>query len=304
MYAVTPTWFPLDKLRQSIQMIGMITPIRLEREEPQNLRVVSGFRRMQVAREIGLDEIPSIISPKRVSRDLFIEALWENLGCRSFTELEKCIILDKLKSQFALQESVLIKEFLPLLEIRSDRYHLDRCLRIAHLPERLQKLMIEGDLYTDIALGIAAWKVSEQGFFTELVKRYQLGRNRQKELFEVLGDLRVSFGTDVESVWEQIGAKVVDRDSKIAPQIRFAGISRLLKAKRYPTLARYEEKYRELKNSLRLPAGVKLELPPYFEGSRVSFSIDASTAGELRDLVKESNDLLGQEELDQIFALL
>jgi len=303
-YAVTPGWFALEKLRESIQTVGLLIPLRLETDAVRKLRLISGFRRLKAAQGLDIKEIPCIISSPKPPREVFMEALWENLACRSFTEVEKGVALNKLRNQFGSEESELIKEFLPLLELRPDRFHLERYLSIGELPEIIQKAMILEGLSTDIALGISRWRKQEQVLFIELVARYQLGRNRQKGFFEMLRDLRKTLRTTASTVWKQVGAEEIDKDSELSPQDRLAGIHRLLRAQRYPNLTQHEEKYRKLRNSLSLPSGTKLDVPPYFEGSRVSFTIDASSAGELRNLVRKSKDLLDRQELDEIFALL
>ena len=69
----------------------------------------------------------------------FVGVLWENLGFRSYTEVEKAVVLTKLKTQSNLDESQLIRDFLPRLGLRADRYHLEKSLKIARLPESLQR---------------------------------------------------------------------------------------------------------------------------------------------------------------------
>jgi hypothetical protein len=303
-YAVTPAWFTVSRLLRSVQELGLTAPLWLERGEKSNLRIVSGFRRFKVAQELEIEKIPCIISSAEAPGETFIGVLWENLGCRSFTEIEKAIALHKLKRQFGIPESQLIKDFLPVLELRADRYHLERYLTIAQLPDMIQQAMVSGGLYTDTALRLSGWDRNEQGFFIELVSRYQLGRNKQKGLFEVLGDLRDIMKAKSYAVWGESGARAIDEDPQLSPQDRLAGINAVLRGLRYPRLTLHEDRYRELRSALRLPYGVRLNVPPYFEGSQVSITIDAESPREIRDLVGEIKHLLDRKELDQIFELM
>ncbi len=303
-YAVTPAWFASPELKQSVQRVGLITPLWLERRGNSRLRLISGFRRFTVARELEIAEIPCFVTAVESPIETFISALWENIGCRPFTELEKAIALEKLKCQFGLPEAQLIKDFLPAFELHADFFHLERYLKIARLPASLQKAITEAGLHTDLALGLSAWKEEEQTLFIGLVSRYQLGRNKQKELFELLRDLRAIREIETPSIWEESGAREIDEDPQLSPQDRLVRIRAVLRGLRYPRLNLYEKRYRELRRALQLPPGVRLQVPPYFEGSRVSITIDAGSAGELRDLMHLGQHLLDRKELDQIFELL
>jgi hypothetical protein len=303
-YAVTPGWMTVPKLQQSVQAVGLIVPLRLEKDERSKLHIISGFRRFKVAQELEIKEIPCVISPVKVPSETFLKVLWENLGCRSFSEVEKGVALQKLKSTFGFSDCRLIKELLPALELRADRYHLERYLHIARLPEMVQQAMTCGYLHTDTALGLSKWGRNEQCFFIDLVSKYQLGRNKQKALFECLRDLRAIMKTEVHSLWEQCKAKEIDEDPLLSPQDRLARINSVLKGLRYPELTQHEERFQELRGFLGIPSGVKLSVPPYFEGTQVSIRIDAASPQELRDLAGETKRLLDRNELDQIFDLL
>ena len=108
----------------------------------------------------------------------------------------------------------------------------------------------------------------------------------------------------VSRPWEASGAKEIDQDQRLSPQDRIAGIKAALRELRYPRLADYEKRFRMLKNGLKLPPGIRLNVPPYFEGSHVQLTIAADSPGNLRKLVSDGKSLLAEKELDQIFELL
>jgi len=257
-----------------------------------------------VSQELGISEIPCTIAPEADSRETFVSVLWENLGFRSLTEIEKAVALTKLKCQFGFEESQLIKDFLPLLGLRADRHNLEQALRVARLPEHLQRAMTSGRLSTDIALGLSLWSQQDQELFVGLVKRYQLGRNKQKGLFEVLADLKRIQDSEACVIWEESGAKELDEDPQLSPHDRLAGIKTVLRLLRYPRLSQYEGRYRTLRTALRFPPGVRISVPSYFEGSRITMTIEAESSSELRNRLDESRRLLDGPELDQMFKLL
>ena len=303
-YAITPEWFSSASLLASIQAVGLLVPLRLESCRSSKLRVVSGFRRLKIAHELGIDELPCIVLPFQAPVETFRQALWENLGCRALSDLEKAAALYKLKLTFGLSESELIGQFLPILGLTADRHHLKRYLDIAQLPRIVQQAMTSGTLLTDVALGLSKWRTSEQGFFIRIVSTYQMGRNKQNELFELLDELRSLKGCDVVSLWELSGANEFHENQQLSPQDRMMGIKSELRCLRYPRLSDHEKRFQSLTRSLKLPSGVKLDVPRYFEGSQIDIRMCADSPAKLREMVRLSGESLERKELDQIFGLL
>ena len=128
--AISPVWFPLGHLVSAVKQVGIVSPLHLQRTEAGRLRIVMGFRRFRAAQVVGLGEVPCLLREDE-SQQLFLEGILDNAATRSLHELEKAWILLKLRRQFVLDESVLIQDYLPLLELRPDRFHLRHYLALA-----------------------------------------------------------------------------------------------------------------------------------------------------------------------------
>src|SRR4030043_1393449 len=86
-----------ERLRSSVKAAGFIQPVLL-REKPHGYQIVSGFRRISVARELGYDEIEARIFGEKEMEDLkvFLISIQENLTTRGLNAIEKAIALEKL----------------------------------------------------------------------------------------------------------------------------------------------------------------------------------------------------------------
>src|SRR4030067_786230 len=104
----------LERLRHSIQEVGLIHPVFL-RETSTQYQIVSGFRRIFAFQELGYHEIDSRRFGEGELEDLslFTVSLHENLTTRGFNSVEKAIVLEKLFDYFKIDPPVVIKEFLP-----------------------------------------------------------------------------------------------------------------------------------------------------------------------------------------------
>ena len=310
-FAISPVWFPLGHLVSAVQQVGIVSPLHLQRTEAGRLRIVMGFRRFRAAQVIGLSEVPCLLRQVG-SQQLFLEGVLDNVGSRSLHDLEKAWILLKLQSQFALDESALIQDYLPLLELRPDRFHLRHYLALARLPDLIQRAAYE-HLDGEVAVKVARWRQDEQELFLAISSAHRLGRNKQKLLFGLLDDLRIqeplSAGETLEIsplqvLWQSAGLEEIAKDEQIAPPERFKRIVQRLRELRYPTLSQHEGRYRQLKKGLKLSPEIQLHVPPFFEGERVSVSFSTRTPGEFLSLAERLREVGRSQELKEIFKLL
>ncbi len=310
-FAISPVWFPLGHLVSAVKQVGIVSPLHLQRTEAGRLRIVMGFRRFRAAQVVGLGEVPCLLREDE-SQQLFLEGILDNAATRSLHELEKAWILLKLRRQFVLDESVLIQDYLPLLELRPDRFHLRHYLALAGLPDPIQRAVYEY-LDGEVAVKVARWQLDEQELFLAVSSGHRLGRNKQKLLFGLLDDLRMQEPSSIgdtpgigplQVFWQREGLEKIARDEQMAPPERFERIVRRLRELRYPTLSQHEERYSQLKKGLKLPPEIQLQLPPFFEGERISVSFSSRTPGEFLSLAEKLHEVGRGKELQEIFKLL
>ena len=270
-----------------------------------------GFRRLRAARKSGLTSVPGLVREGE-PLELYREAVLDNVGSRPLHQLEKSWILLKLQSSFGLNEATLIQDYLPLLELRPDRFQLRHHLALARLPETIQRAVYDY-LDGELAVRIGRWHKEEQELFLAIASSHRLGRNKQKLLFGLLDDLRALerlSATGPESnkqllhLWESSGLARLAEDAGVSPSERFERILRRLRELRFPALSRHEERYRELKKALRVPPEVQLNPPAFFEGERLAVSFSCRTVDEFLSLVRRLSEAGKQDELRQIFELL
>ena len=303
-FAISPPWWPIDPLIESVRLGGILSPLHIQAIGRNQKRIITGFRRYEAARRIGLQVVPCIISVEEDSpTTLFLQALLDNLAVRSFHPLEKAIALVKLFSQFNVAPEKVVEEFLPLLGIRGDRFHLDHYLRLGALPERLQRSLADS-LEPEVALKLARWKEEEQNLFLTLIRKYQLGKNRQLEVFILLDELRAKQGKNSMSIWEQSQASQIDEDEHLPQAERWMKITGHLRRLRFPLLSQHERQYDTLRAALKIPPQIQFQMPPFFEGDRIRVGMTFSRREELHTLADKLKEIAEKKELEEILKLL
>ena len=314
LFAVSRPWLASKQLEASVGKLGILSPVHVQHNTRGGFRTIIGFHRVEVARSLGLKEIPCVVTEEENAFTLFQQALSENLSTRPLHLLEKAQAVLKLHTRFHVSMETLLSEFAPMLNIKADRLHLQRCLDLARLPDALQRVVLD-PLEPEIALRLRSWRTSEQVFFVSLVGTYQLGKNKQLRLFNLLDELcavertatEAAAGgnqTLLECVWKKSGAQAVARDPALSPPQQFEKILEKLQHFRFPHLADYEAQYAQLKSALRLPPQVQFHAPPYFEGNRLKVAFSFSESQELAKIAEKLKETATRNELSQILEML
>ena len=304
--AITPRWFPMDRLAASVRSAGVVAPLHLQPAAAGRLRIAMGFRRYRAAREAGLRAVPALIRSRASDWQLFQWALAEKAS-GPLHDLERARALVKLRELFQIREEALIDRYLPLLNTPPSRYRLRFFLRLGRLDEPLQRA-VHRALDPETAFRLAAWTAAERQLFLGLLERYEPGRNRQRELFDLLDDLRSAERPRgpgaLDRVWEASGAREADADARTVRPQRLRRILECLHRLRRPHLSRHQDRYRRLKGELRVPPQIRFQVPPYFEGDQLSVSFSCRNPSEFRHLVGRLEEMAGRPELGRIFELL
>jgi ParB/RepB/Spo0J family partition protein len=312
LFAISLPWFSLEPLMRSVRENGILSPLHVQPAGAGRFRIIIGFRRFEVARKLGFQEIPCIVREEESKFTLFVQALEDNLVTRPLHLLEKAHLLLKLRDEFGLSDQVLMDDFMSLLEIRTDRFHLQQYLSLARLPEPLQRAVLD-PLEPEIALKLSSWKSEEQEFFQTLASKFRLGKNKQKQLFTLLDELRNSpavtpsgSGTRVSApiLWQQTGAAQIAEDERLSLSDRFAKAFEALYRERFPRLSSHEQEYEKLKSALKLPPRIQFHAPRYFEGEKIDVAFAFRSSDELFETAKKLEEIAQSDEVRRILELL
>ncbi|HSR52187.1 MAG TPA: ParB N-terminal domain-containing protein [Acidobacteriota bacterium] len=277
--ALSQPWQADEDLLESVRRFGILVPLEVCRQPDGCCQVVHGFRRLEAARQAGLEKLPVRLL-EGPEEDLFLAALEANRTGRSLTDLEAAAALGILRDRFGYEEKRLIEEVLPLLGRRADRRTLHLLLQVWRLDEELKKGIHQG-LEAELAVRLAKRPSQLREWFLPRVERYRLGRNKQKEFFELLDDLWAASGQEsLETFWEESGLASVEARGRTGPD-RFAALLARLRRLRYPALHRHRSRFNDLRRRLQLPSAVTLREPPHFEGGSFQIFLTVSRPDEL-----------------------
>ena len=306
-FATAPGWIVNEALRRSIERIGLTTPLLLQRHSGSRLRIVCGFQRQRLAASVGLKTVPALVTEEENRRKLFDLALFENLGTRELSELEKALAVTKLVVELGISEEELISSYLPALGVRPDRFHYKRCTAIARLPLEIQRNL--SMLRVEIALKLARWTTQEQQLFLDLTRDYRPSRSYQKRLFGLLDDLRARGIQQEEaapllSIWNATGCSSLHEEGRAGDAVTFREILERLHQSRYPEFEKMVSRYEASLRALSFPRGVRVSPPPFFEGNSLAFEFSVQSPDQLATVAKSLGKAARRPEMADLFDLL
>lgn len=282
-----------DKLVLSIRMIGLLHPPLVMKQDGRWV-LVSGWKRVQACRALGLAPIDVLDTGEKDPLRNFLLCFLENLATREVGLVEKAEILARLVS-FGEKREALIKDHMPLLDLARNEDILRAYLEISVFSSEIKKGLQEMGTPFPVARQLTLFSAEERAaIFPHLLP---LGQNKQKEVLENLWE---ATRRDRVSVMDVLGSEpvreVTDAGSLSSLQ-RSEGLRRVLRRLRFPAVSRREEDFEKTIRGLDLPREVGLTPPAFFEKNEVRISFPVRSPEALWSIL----DRLGRLSRDERF---
>lgn len=318
-FDIRPTWRECGELRESIRRFGILTPLEIAEETGDRYRLVHGFQRLRAAGRAEIPSVPVVVLDEPDARRVFLRKLEQSLFEGPLNELDKAMVLHRLRDSWDVTEDELLSSFLPRLGLRNDRRTLESHLALAHFPEPLQRA-VENGLELPLALKLARRSADFRDLVIDAVQRFRLGRNKQRELFDLLDTCGTCGGQDTAE-GDRITGQGQGRLSAASKQEALPGYRRLwqevagdgrnwgvilerLRARRYPLLAQRQRDFSGRCRDLRLPEGGHVSAPPHFEGDSLEIRLRLRSADEAAAAAAALAQACADERMARLFELL
>jgi ParB family chromosome partitioning protein len=157
----------LEELSNSIKEHGIIQPITVRKMGRDHFQIISGERRFQAAKIVGISEIPAFI---RIADDkkMLEMAIVENIQRKDLNAIEIGLSYQRLIDECQLTHSELSQK------VSKDRSTVSNFLRLLKLPQEIQKAVRIGDLSMGHARAILSL-----GNDAEMINAFKKIKNEQ-----------------------------------------------------------------------------------------------------------------------------
>ncbi len=293
--------FDLSPLIASIRKVGLINPPIVRENIDGPMDIVAGYRRIEILKSMGLPDIPCRILPAATSRlECVLLNLYDNLTIRTFNDVEKSMVLNRLK-RFVSQED-LLERYMPLLNLRPRLSLLTYYLTLEDLETCVKKAIAQKSLSPQTVRALQDRHHDARIVMTEWISILMLNFNQQKQFIEYTEDICIRDGIVVTELFKAPPIVKILQEQDMNPPQKAKLVLEYLRNRRFPRLSRAEKLFQSRVSSIKLPKGVSIRHPPQFEGSDYHLEIAFKDGGNLMKKMNElvaSRDLAGMDDPDR-----
>jgi ParB family chromosome partitioning protein len=176
----------LYELAESIKSQGVMQPVLVRPVGPDRYEIIAGERRVRAAKLAGLDEVPVLVRPVP-DEAAAVMALIENIQREDLNPLEAAQGLKRLVDEFSLTHEQAAQA------IGRSRSAASNLLRLLHLTQPVQQMLLAGDLEMGHARALLALDAAQQILSANEISAKKLSvREAEKLVARALGGTRAT----------------------------------------------------------------------------------------------------------------
>ncbi|MCG8616227.1 MAG: ParB/RepB/Spo0J family partition protein [Desulfobacterales bacterium] len=301
-YRITGAGDDSSALAASMAASGLLIPILVTRKvSAEAYTVVSGFKRLEVARTLGWETIPCRVADENCPEsDLAKMAVAENAFQRQLTPGELVRGAGLLSKFMDANELADISRAVFNTGLNS-RY-IKSLLSIFGLPTPAVQLLDSGQLSIKAAKLMTSFDGEAAGALLNVFSVLNLSASKQTEIITWTREIAAIEGTTVSDLLqtEDIRELLPTEDNQKDRAAAGNNLRALLFNKRYPHLDAARKAAADSLRSLKLPKGIRMTLPENFESTVYSATFSFSSVREFAEKTETLQQLSAQDGLKHL----
>ena len=289
--------FNLDVLCESIRKVGLLNPPLVARNEKGSFDIVAGYRRILALKFQGepkvlCKEVTSVL-PSPLER--FLVNFYENVATRKFNDIEKAMILERLRGY--VQKEEILASFMPLLSLPSHEGTLEFYLKLVNLEESVQNAITQEEMSMKAAKVLLELDRGSQQVLFRWIGVLKFNFNQQMKFVEYVQDISLRENMTAPQVLsEESLLKMLENPRLNNPQ-KAKGVLETLRARRYPRLATARQVVESRISAISLPPGAVIHYDAYLEDPNYHLEVRFKDGKNLRKTIRLLHSL---DELEAI----
>lgn len=276
--------YPLDDvtLCASIQKIGIVQPVMLLNTSP--FIVVTGFKRLDIARQLKLKEIP-YTTVDITEHEALLFAIHDNIK-RGLNLVEKAHAIERMiHTGFSSAE---ISETLDTLGMNPHEKILKILFALASSEDSLKRFAATHNLSLKNVDYLLRFEVDERASIIDLLSSVHVTESTLRETLEILTLLKLKRG------------KLPFEDLRPTSDQE---LMRQLKAMAYPIRTSLHEQLQNLRKALGLPPNIDIKVDPFFEKEYIDIGIRAKNQEDIYRALEKLQRSTDDGTIGRIFDL-
>jgi len=271
----------LDGLGESVKKQGLLSPLRLIRDNSGKYLLFSGFRRLRALKELGISDAPSFIydADDLSEEGAFISCIEENRRERGFNDFEISSILDTLASHFNYTKKDIVVKYSSLLGISKELRIHEKYRALSAVKPQLKKFIAEKKIPLKISYCLSKWDDESQNRIASVIENIHLTHSDFSKLIilidEIAGMKKISPG----EIFAEKTIETIISDEDTSAGRKTIKIAHYLEKIRFPAKSALEEKIKRIEKEFSVAGKIKVKLPQLLEGDNISIEINRRNDG-------------------------
>ena len=286
----------VGSLRESIEMVGLLCPPRVQRSG-ERFRLVSGFLRAGALRAIAAQAVDVEEAGEGIPEDtLLLETLHENRFTRGFNWAERGWVVDRMTRIWKRPKTWVLRSVMPAMGLHGSPRLLDDHLAVASLCVPVRDALLGRGCSLANGLRIASWPSTEQEAVIPFLESLHLGESLLREFLDTIREIALLEKCPISMFLSRPEVREILEDPKRDRPQRAQTLRSYLRRRRYPRLVSMERAFRQARGALMFPPGLSIEPEPFFEEAGVRISFRARTQAEFKEMSLRLGEACEKEE--------
>lgn len=288
-------------LIQSISRFGLLVPPLLSKQRKRYVPI-SGFRRIQALRYCGIDTFDALVSDCLDDLDCTRISIQDNAFQRQLLLSEQIRSAKVIASFFSDHEKndAFFETVCEALNIPLNQPYVLKLWKASSMSECLMDLIVNERVSLEVVLEMMEIDSDSQGKIHSIFSEFKVSVSKQKEFILLIREVAAKDKIPLSEVLDDILSLLNHLDHIQDTNARFSEIRNCLNRRRYPEMTRILEKQGDLVSKLRLPNGIKLNVPDFLEGSTYSIQFSFKSIQHLNEMKKKLDLICIKPELGMI----
>ncbi|MBP9560853.1 MAG: ParB N-terminal domain-containing protein, partial [Syntrophorhabdaceae bacterium] len=278
--------YPLsdDGLTESIRDIGIIQPLIVCAPKPY--KVVTGFKRLESARSLGLKELPCIIIAETEQKNAMLMAVHDNIS-RGFNTVEKAHCIHKMM-QIGFSEEE-IYNIMSILGLGRHDAVMKNLIGVACAEKNLKDFIVRYRLSMKNIYYLLWFKPDERDSIIGFLSSVSFTDSLLREILQLLCLIRMKKGGLPLDELDMAGDAIEAR--------------KILKRHVNPGITFLEEEFKRLKQMCSFPKNIDIKIDPFFEKEYIDITIKARDSATIEDALRRISNALKDGYVEGIFGI-
>jgi ParB family chromosome partitioning protein len=274
------------EIATSIKAIGLINPPLCYRKAGF-FQIVSGFRRVSACKQLGFSFLPiRVLSEKFGELELTEFAICDNLFQRKLNIVELSRAFNLLSRIFPQIEA--LAEEAKKLGLPSNSGFIKKTIPVSRFSTRIQNGILNDTIALSTAVELESMSEDDAAQFATVLNSLRLSLNKQREVLTLVKEIAARDGIPMRKIINDPPTRSLLTDHELDASQKAQKLRLMLRSRRFPRLTELEQRYARMIKDFKIPQGIQLIPPKYFEGTEFTLQIRFKNSNALRTHLKFS----------------